>query len=124
MTSHILIPRCDSDKQIDIRKINAGGVRPTITVHDGSKVVLCSFPYDRRSVNISVLVSVLRVFWETPGICANFKMGINTLLPFLKEATKDAFIGDYKGKTAAVDVSCWLHKALTVSVQRTGRQER
>ena len=51
-------------------------------------------------------------------------MGINTLLPFLKEATKVAFIGDYDGKTAAVDASCWLHKALTISTQRTGRHER
>ena len=56
---------------------------------------------------------------------ALFNMGINTLLPFfLKEATKVAFIGDYDGKTAAVDASCWLHKALTISTKRTGRHER
>lgn len=94
-----------------------GGVRPMIVVHDGSTAILCSFPYDRLSVNTSAKVSAWRVFWETPGISAIFNMGINTLLPFLKEATKDAFIGDYKGKTAAVD-------ALTVSIQQTGRQER
>ena len=53
-------------------------------------------------------------------------MGINTLLPFLKEVTRETFIGRYKikGKTAAVDASCWLRKALTVSVQRTGLSER
>jgi len=51
-------------------------------------------------------------------------MGINTLLPFLKEAVKVVFIGDYDGKTAAVDASCWLHKALNISIQRTGRHER
>ena len=51
-------------------------------------------------------------------------MGINTLLPFLKEATKETFIGHYKGKTAAVDASCWLHKDLTISVQRTGQATR
>ena len=50
-------------------------------------------------------------------------MGINTLLPFLKEVTRETFIGHYKGKTAAVDASCWLHKALTISVQRTGQSE-
>lgn len=51
-------------------------------------------------------------------------MGINTLLPFLKEASRETFIGNYKGKTAAVDASCWLHKALTISVQRTGEAAR
>jgi len=51
-------------------------------------------------------------------------MGISSLLPFLKEATTEIFIGDYKGKTAAVDASCWLHKALTISVQRTGQATR
>jgi len=51
-------------------------------------------------------------------------MGIDSLLPFLKEATTEIFIGDYKGKTATVDASCWLHKALTISVQRTGYATR
>ena len=51
-------------------------------------------------------------------------MGINTLLPFLKVSTRETFIGYYKGKTAAVDASCWLHKALTISVQRTGQAAR
>ena len=43
-------------------------------------------------------------------------MGINCLLPFLKEITKETFISAFKGRTAAVDVSCWLHKGLTISV--------
>ena len=51
-------------------------------------------------------------------------MGINTLLPFLKEASRETLIGNYKGKTAAVDASCWLHKALTISVQRAGEATR
>ena len=49
---------------------------------------------------------------------------VNTLLTFLKEVTSETFIGQYKGKKAAVDTSCWLHKALTISVQRTGQSER
>ena len=51
-------------------------------------------------------------------------MGINIFLPLLNEATTETFIGHYKGKTAAVDASCWLHKALTKRVPRTGQATR
>ena len=34
-----------------------GSVRPTTAVHTGSKVDSSSFPFDRRSVNISARVS-------------------------------------------------------------------
>lgn len=58
------------------------------------------------------------------GIVASLvSMGINCLLPFLKGITKETFISAFKGKTTGVDASCWLHKGLTISVQRTGRYE-
>lgn len=61
----------------------------------------------------------------SPGIQAfKIHMGINTLSPFLKEATRESLIGHYKGKTAVVDASRSLHKALTISVQQTGPAER
>ena len=37
-------------------------------------------------------------------------MGITGLLPFLKNASRPANIGEFKGCTAAVDSYCWLHK--------------
>ena len=104
-------------------RIFPGGVRPMTAGHFGSNVVSSSFPLDRQSVNTSAR-EIIRGFlypWYL-GIIIN--MGINTLLPFLKEVRRETFVDRYKGKTAAVDASCWLHKALTVSVQRTGLSER
>ncbi len=37
-------------------------------------------------------------------------MGITGLLPFLKNASRPANLGDFSGQTAAVDVYCWMHK--------------
>eukprot|EP00088_Acartia_fossae_P004576 TRINITY_DN1196_c0_g1_i1.p1 TRINITY_DN1196_c0_g1~~TRINITY_DN1196_c0_g1_i1.p1 ORF type:complete len:793 (+),score=169.99 TRINITY_DN1196_c0_g1_i1:75-2453(+) len=37
-------------------------------------------------------------------------MGISGLLPFLKNATRPVHVRELKGKTAAIDVYCWLHK--------------
>ena len=96
-------------------------MRPTTVVHSGSNVVSHSFPHDRQSVNISYCMSDHNIF---PGIWAIQSYGYQYFLPFLKEVTRETFIGYYKGKTAAVDASCWLHKALAISVQRTGQSER
>jgi len=37
-------------------------------------------------------------------------MGIQGLLPFLKNASRPANVEEFRGKTAAIDVYCWLHK--------------
>jgi exonuclease-1 len=37
-------------------------------------------------------------------------MGISGLLPFLKKASRPANVSEFTGKTAAIDVYCWLHK--------------
>ncbi len=37
-------------------------------------------------------------------------MGIVGLLPFLKKASRQVSLREFQGKTAAVDVYCWLHK--------------
>ena len=47
-------------------------------------------------------------------------MGINCLFPFVKNQLKSVNIKDFGGKRIAVDASCWLHKALSVSMRRTG----
>ena len=46
-------------------------------------------------------------------LVSGINTGINTLLPFRKEATTEIFIRHYKGKTAAVDASCCLKMGLT-----------
>ena len=51
-------------------------------------------------------------------------MGINCLLPFLKSCSSQVQLSDFSGQTAAVDVSCWLHKALVVSYQCHGTFQR
>ena len=53
-----------------------------------------------------------------------FPMGINCLLPFVKNHLKSVNIKVFKGKLVAVDASCWLHKALSVSMSRTGSFSR
>ena len=82
-----------------------------------------SFTSDHQRVKISGWLIIIVI--SPIGIVASLvSMGINCLLPFLKGITKETFISAFKGKTAAVDASCWLHKGLTISVQRTGRYER
>ena len=47
-------------------------------------------------------------------------MGIKTLLPFLKSVTDEINLDHFKDITAAVDASCWLHKALSLSLSQFG----
>ena len=51
-------------------------------------------------------------------------MGIKNLFPYLKHYSKDANLSDFAGKTAAVDASCWIHRALAVSVSESGNRQR
>ncbi|XP_019850771.1 PREDICTED: exonuclease 1-like [Amphimedon queenslandica] len=37
-------------------------------------------------------------------------MGIKNLLPFLQGAQRDVHLASFRGKTAAVDAYCWLHR--------------
>ena len=43
-------------------------------------------------------------------------MGVQGLLKFVKSVTSDAHIGDYRGRTVAVDASSWLHRGARASV--------
>ena len=47
-------------------------------------------------------------------------MGVKTLLPFLKSVTDESNLDNFKDVTAAVDASCWLHKAISLSFSRFG----
>ena len=40
----------------------------------------------------------------------SFRMGITGLLPFMKKASRPSNVSEFSGKTAAIDVYCWLHK--------------
>ena len=51
-------------------------------------------------------------------------MGIKTLLPFLKSVTDESNLDQFKDVTAAVDASCWLHKAISLSLTRFGDDRR
>jgi hypothetical protein len=51
-------------------------------------------------------------------------MGIKTLLPFLREVTRKANLEEFKGQTAALDASCLLHRALSISMSRNGDESR
>lgn len=43
-------------------------------------------------------------------------MGISGLLQFqsVKQVIVEELLSHFSGKTAAVDVSCWIHKALSI----------
>ena len=51
-------------------------------------------------------------------------MGINGLFPFLKNYHKNVNLAEFSGKTAAIDASCWIHKALVLSISETGNRLR
>ena len=51
-------------------------------------------------------------------------MGIKTLLPFLKDVTEETHLHSFEGLVAAIDASCWLHKAISLSFQQYGDDRR
>ncbi|CAB4024630.1 exonuclease 1 [Paramuricea clavata] len=51
-------------------------------------------------------------------------MGINTLLPFLKDVTVKVNIESLNGQSAAVDASCWIHRALSTRYKQNGNDSR
>ncbi|XP_028396048.1 exonuclease 1-like isoform X2 [Dendronephthya gigantea] len=71
-----------------------------------------------------VLVSIQWQCKHINAIVNNKKMGIKNLFPYLKQYSKDANLSDFAGKTAAVDASCWIHRALAVSVSESGNRQR
>ena len=56
--------------------------------------------------------------------CKHFGMGINALLPFLKDVTVTVNIKSLNGRTAAVDASCWIHRALSTCYEQNGNDSR
>ncbi|KAK2552686.1 hypothetical protein P5673_026069 [Acropora cervicornis] len=51
-------------------------------------------------------------------------MGIHCLFPFLQKFSKKVNLREFSGQTACIDVSCWLHKGLSVLVAQSGKRER
>ena len=51
-------------------------------------------------------------------------MGIKNLLQYLKGVTSKKSLSEYKGKTAAIDASCWIHKSLSLSYGEYGDDRR
>ena len=51
-------------------------------------------------------------------------MRINCLWPFLKRFSRKTNLREFSSQTAAIDASCWLHKALYVSISECGNRER
>lgn len=51
-------------------------------------------------------------------------MGITTLFPYIKQYCEKVTVDVFCGQIAAVDASCWMYKALAVSVSQTGGRER
>ena len=67
------------------------------------------------------LSEVKRIESESGRECV---MWIKNLWQFLKMYGKQVQFCDFSGKTAAIDASCWLHKALCVSMSQNGNRER
>ena len=44
------------------------------------------------------------------------RIGIQTLLPFQKAVTEDSHLTNFYSKVAAIDASCWIHKAISFSI--------
>ena len=47
---------------------------------------------------------------KTKNFDLKFQMGITGLIPFLKNASQPTHISEFRGKTVACDVYCWLHR--------------
>jgi hypothetical protein len=51
-------------------------------------------------------------------------MGIKNLLHSLKEVAVKVRVSSFEGQVAAVDASCWLHKAIAISYKQFGDDRR
>jgi hypothetical protein len=74
--------------------------------------------------NKNLFICMLTMVEWTSIFMRIFNMGINGLLPFVKKYNKECNLRIFSGQTAAINASCWIHKALCVSIDRTGSRER
>ena len=51
-------------------------------------------------------------------------MVINCLLPYLHRFRRNVHFREFSGQIAAIDASCWIHKALSVSISQSRNRER
>lgn len=51
-------------------------------------------------------------------------MGIQGLIPFLKKATREANIKEFKGGVVAIDSYCWLHKGAFACAEKLALGEK
>ena len=54
----------------------------------------------------------------------NAIMVINCLLPYLLRFRRNVHFREFSGQIAAIDASCWIHKALSVSISQSRNRER
>lgn len=50
-------------------------------------------------------------------------MGISGLLPFVKPASSEKHVSNFKGQTAAIDSYCWLHRGAFGCAEKIVRGE-
>lgn len=51
-------------------------------------------------------------------------MGIQGLLPYLKKASRQANIREFKGCTVAIDSYCWLHRGAFACAEKLAVGEK
>jgi hypothetical protein len=51
-------------------------------------------------------------------------MGFNCLFPHIKKYGNKVHISELYGRIVAVDASCWIHKALAISLSQHGNLKR
>ena len=104
-----------------------GGVRTAAAKHDGQSVnfVICAHAVVAKGSQIglsnwkSLRIETCRLVYISV-----YNMGIKKFRPFLKDITSKKYLRDFKGETATIDASCWLHKALSVSYAHCGDDSR
>ncbi|XP_022801590.1 exonuclease 1-like [Stylophora pistillata] len=51
-------------------------------------------------------------------------MAVNCLWPFLEKFSGKVNLREFSRQTAAIDASCWIHRALYLSISQSGNRER
>jgi len=52
------------------------------------------------------------------------EMGIHGLLPFLKKASRQSNVKEFKGCTVAIDSYCWLHRGAFACAEKLALGEK
>jgi len=74
---------------------------------------------DEVTAVITTLMSLVKLWFVDCAV-----MGIHGLLPYVKKASRQSNIKEFKGCTVAIDSYCWLHRGAFACAEKLALGEK